>query len=112
MFGYFVFENEMFATPLSETHDRAGAGRSATTTSAQPVNSRAKQQSRASRSKRATLVQGPDGTTVRHVKWTLADLPAQTGRRFVITGASSGIGRATAEALAAHGASVILAVRD
>jgi NAD(P)-dependent dehydrogenase (short-subunit alcohol dehydrogenase family) len=46
------------------------------------------------------------------VKWTIADLPAQTGRRFVITGASSGIGRSTAKALAAKGAHVVLAVRD
>jgi NAD(P)-dependent dehydrogenase (short-subunit alcohol dehydrogenase family) len=46
------------------------------------------------------------------VKWTVADLPAQAGRRFVITGASSGIGRSTAKALAAKGAHVVLAVRD
>ncbi len=46
------------------------------------------------------------------MKWTIADLPAQTGRRFVITGASSGIGRSTAKALAAKGAHVVLAVRD
>jgi NAD(P)-dependent dehydrogenase (short-subunit alcohol dehydrogenase family) len=45
-------------------------------------------------------------------KWTAADLPELAGRRFVITGASSGIGRSTAKALAARGAHVILAVRD
>jgi NAD(P)-dependent dehydrogenase (short-subunit alcohol dehydrogenase family) len=49
---------------------------------------------------------------VDQVKWTVADLPDQAGRRFVITGASSGIGRSTAAALAAKGAHVVLAVRD
>ena len=27
MFGYFVFENEMFATPWGETHERAAGAR-------------------------------------------------------------------------------------
>ncbi len=35
-----------------------------------------------------------------------------TGQRFLITGVSSGIGRETARALAAHGASVVGLVRD
>jgi NAD(P)-dependent dehydrogenase (short-subunit alcohol dehydrogenase family) len=39
-------------------------------------------------------------------------LPDQTGRVVVVTGASSGIGAATARALAAAGAKVTLAVRD
>jgi NAD(P)-dependent dehydrogenase (short-subunit alcohol dehydrogenase family) len=39
-------------------------------------------------------------------------LPDLHGRRVIVTGASSGIGRATASALAAAGASVVLAVRD
>jgi NAD(P)-dependent dehydrogenase (short-subunit alcohol dehydrogenase family) len=116
MFGYFVRENEMFATPAGDTHARDGVrgagGRSATTMSAQPARSAARQQSKARRSKRANLVHGPDGSNVDRVKWTAADLPAQTGRKFVITGASSGIGRATAKALAAKGAHVTLAVRD
>lgn len=39
-------------------------------------------------------------------------IPDQTGHTAIITGGSRGIGRATATALAAHGARVIIAVRD
>ena len=44
--------------------------------------------------------------------WTQADLPNLGGRVVVVTGASSGIGAATARALAGAGAKVVLAVRD
>ena len=41
-----------------------------------------------------------------------APLPDLSGRTAIVTGASSGIGRATARALAGAGARVVLAVRD
>ena len=41
--------------------------------------------------------------------WTTADIPAQTGRLAIVTGASGGIGYATARALLAAGAEVVLA---
>lgn len=45
-------------------------------------------------------------------KWTTDDIPSQSGRTAVVTGANTGLGLATATALAAHGAHVVLAVRD
>ncbi len=44
--------------------------------------------------------------------WTPAQMPSQTGRRFFITGANSGIGYAAAVELARKGACVVLACRD
>jgi NAD(P)-dependent dehydrogenase (short-subunit alcohol dehydrogenase family) len=44
--------------------------------------------------------------------FSASDIPDQSGRTVVITGANSGIGREAAAALAAHGATVVLAVRS
>jgi NAD(P)-dependent dehydrogenase (short-subunit alcohol dehydrogenase family) len=44
--------------------------------------------------------------------WTLADMPDQEGRTALITGASSGLGLRSAEALSAAGARVLLACRN
>jgi len=45
-------------------------------------------------------------------KWTTANIPDQTSRTAVITGANTGLGYETAAALAAKGANVVLAVRN
>jgi NAD(P)-dependent dehydrogenase (short-subunit alcohol dehydrogenase family) len=44
--------------------------------------------------------------------WTADDIPDQSGRRAVVTGANSGLGLQIALGLARHGAQVTLAVRD
>ncbi|MFZ3269740.1 MAG: SDR family NAD(P)-dependent oxidoreductase [Mycobacterium sp.] len=45
-------------------------------------------------------------------KWSTADVPDQSGRVAIVTGANTGLGYYTAEVLAQCGARVVLAVRD
>ena len=45
-------------------------------------------------------------------KWTQHDIPDLHGKIAIITGANTGLGLETAKALAAHGAKVVLAVRN
>ena len=45
-------------------------------------------------------------------RWTTDEMPSQHGRTAVITGSNTGLGFATATALATRGASIVLAVRD
>ena len=44
--------------------------------------------------------------------WTTDDIPDQTGRVAVVTGANGGLGLEVARALAGRGAHVVMAARD
>ena len=46
------------------------------------------------------------------MKWTADDIPDQTGKVAVVTGANSGLGLVTALELARHGAEVVVAARS
>jgi hypothetical protein len=55
----------------------------------------------------------PQGDTITAMpRWTAADIPDQTARTALVTGANSGLGFVTSLELARHGARVVLACRD
>lgn len=60
----------------------------------------------------ATQVEGAPEVQTSGAQWTAADIPDQTDRVAVVTGANTGVGFETATALAGRGAHVVLAVRD
>ena len=51
-------------------------------------------------------------TSTAQMRWSVADMPDLTGRTAIVTGANSGLGFYTAQALARNGALVTMAVRD
>ena len=51
-------------------------------------------------------------TSSARARWTEADMPDQSGRTAVVTGANAGIGFEVARKLAGRGAQVVLACRD
>lgn len=53
-----------------------------------------------------------DAAGVKTTSWTTDQMPDLAGRLAVVTGANSGLGFETAKALAAHGATVVMATRD
>jgi NAD(P)-dependent dehydrogenase (short-subunit alcohol dehydrogenase family) len=65
-----------------------------------------------SRNQQVSNVNGAPRTRMSGTPWTRADIPDQTGRIAIITGANTGVGFQTATALASHGAHVVLAVRN
>lgn len=50
--------------------------------------------------------------TSKPARWTVADMPRLDGRTAIVTGANSGLGFYTTQALARSGADVTMAVRD
>ncbi|UGT42448.1 SDR family oxidoreductase [Nocardia yamanashiensis] len=54
----------------------------------------------------------PNSIPILPRRWTAADIPDQRGKTAVVTGANSGLGLRTAEALAAKGAYVLMACRN
>jgi NAD(P)-dependent dehydrogenase (short-subunit alcohol dehydrogenase family) len=61
---------------------------------------------------KGVLVVRIEGRNSTSGHWAAGDIPDQSGRIAVVTGGSAGLGLETARALAARGATVVLACRD
>lgn len=58
------------------------------------------------------MSKAPEGERPSAATWVADNLSTQVGRRFLVTGANSGLGRETARVLAKLGAQVIMTARD
>lgn len=60
----------------------------------------------------AAILRGVQAQTAPRPDWSLADMPSQRGRVFIVTGGTSGMGYEDVKALAKAGAQVVIVARN